>query len=100
MRDFIFFMHNDTPAGSAANNDTAWQTYFTMLRASGRFDGGSSIGGGVCVSNTTPVKAISSHLTGYIRVRAESLDDAKVLLKGNPVLDSGGTVEVRELPRG
>ena len=42
---------------------------------------------------------MTAHLTGYIRVRAESLDQAKSLLAGNPLFEAGGTVEIRELPR-
>jgi hypothetical protein len=41
----------------------------------------------------------SSHLSGYIRVKAESLEAAKRLLKANLVFEAGGTVDVRELPR-
>jgi hypothetical protein len=37
-------------------------------------------------------------LAGYIRVRADNLDEAKSLLAGNPVFEAGGTVEIRELP--
>jgi hypothetical protein len=32
-------------------------------------------------------------------VKAESLDQAKTLLAGNPQFEAGGTVEIRELPR-
>jgi hypothetical protein len=38
-------------------------------------------------------------VSGYLRVRAESLDDAVALLQGNPVYEAGSTIEVRELPR-
>ena len=43
--------------------------------------------------------ALSAHLAGFIRVGAPSLEQAKTLLNGNPVFESGGTVEIRELPR-
>jgi hypothetical protein len=43
--------------------------------------------------------SVTAHLTGYIRVNAESLDQAKSLLIGNPLFEAGGTVEIRELPR-
>ena len=42
---------------------------------------------------------ITGHLAGYIRVNADSLEQAKALLAGNPVFEAGGTVEIRELPR-
>ena len=42
---------------------------------------------------------MTSHLSGYLRVEAASLEDACRFLEGNPVFESGGTVEIRELPR-
>ena len=45
-------------------------------------------------------QALRPHLSGYIRVQAETLEAAKKLLEGNPVFEAGGTVEIRELPRG
>ena len=42
---------------------------------------------------------MTTQLAGYIRVTADSLDQAKTLLAGNPVYEAGGTVEIRELPR-
>jgi hypothetical protein len=43
--------------------------------------------------------ASTSHLSGFIRVVADSLDHARTLVVGNPVFESGGTVEIRELPQ-
>jgi hypothetical protein len=99
MNDYIIFMHNDAELANADVNTDAWTRYFAMLRSSGRFSGGSSIGDGVCVTKTGQARPITTHLTGYIRVQAESLEDAKTLLDGNPVLEEGGTVEIRLLPR-
>ena len=42
---------------------------------------------------------VTAHLTGYIRLNADSLDHAKSMLTGNPHFEAGGTVEIRELPR-
>jgi hypothetical protein len=99
MNDYILLMHDDVPAGANASNGDGWGRYFTKLRESGRFEGGSSIGTGVCVSKAGAAKPVTSHLSGYIRVRAESLDDARSFVAGNPVFEAGGTVEIRELPR-
>lgn len=98
MNDYIIFMHDDmeTPVDVAT---PAWDSYFAMLRASGRFCGGSSIGAGVCVHRSGQAREVTPHLSGYIRVQAESIDDAKRLLIGNPVLNAGGTLEIRELPQ-
>lgn len=99
MNDYIIFMHNDVQEDTVSDNPAAWDRYLAMLRASGLFSGGSSIGNGICVSKTSRLKPITAHLGGYILVRAASLDGVKPLLQGNPVLDAGGTVEIRELPR-
>src|SRR4051812_20835934 len=99
MNDYILFMHDDVPAGAGAPSDQAWSAYFAKLRASGRFNGGSAIGAGECVTKAGSTKDVTRHLTGFIRVNAESLDAAKSLVNGNPVFEAGGTVEVRELPR-
>ena len=42
---------------------------------------------------------MTAHLTGYFRVVADSLDDAKSMLAGNPLYEAGGTVEICELSR-
>jgi hypothetical protein len=100
MLDYIFFMHSAVPEQeSAAGDAAAWERYLAKLQSTGRFQGGSSIGAGECVSKTLAPGQITSHLSGYIRVQARSLEDAKTLLEGNPVFEAGGTVEIRELPR-
>ena len=99
MNDYIFLMHDDARENGEHNSNSAWEKYFATLRASGHFLGGSSIGSGVCITKSGPVKGITAHLSGYIRVQAEGLEQAKELLLGNPVFESGGTVEIRELPR-
>jgi hypothetical protein len=96
MNDYIFLMHNDV---AHAESDAAWEQYLEKLRASGQFEGGSSIGRGECVAKSRVATGITSHLSGYMRVRAETLEAAKLLLEGNPVFECGGTVEIRELPK-
>lgn len=98
MNDYILLMHNDAPAAQDGRAE-AWAAYFARLRQSAAFDGGSSIGGGVCVSKAGSAPEITRHLVGYIRVRADSLSSARELVAGNPVFEAGGTVEIRELPR-
>ena len=96
MPDFLLLMHADVPPGSA---DEGWEAYFKRLREQGVFEGGSAIGGGVCVRKDGASPTIAQHLTGYIRITARNLTDAKQLVAGNPVYEAGGTVEIRELPR-
>jgi hypothetical protein len=94
MAEYIFLMHDDAEADL-----NAWQPYLGELRRRGLFEGGSAIGDGICVRKNGVIPSITTHLTGYIRVNADNLDQAKSLLDGNPVFEAGGTVEIRELPR-
>jgi len=95
MRDFIILMHDDVPVRPSP---TQWADYLSSLRAREAFDGGSAIGPGERFRKQGVPARPADHLTGYIRVRAETLDAARDLLSGNPVYECGGTVEIRELP--
>jgi hypothetical protein len=98
MNDYILLMHDDAPAAQGSRADQ-WAAYFARLRAANAFQGGSSIGDGICVSKLASASDITRHLTGYIRAQAESLSSVRELVVGNPVFEAGGTVEIRELPR-
>lgn len=93
MPDFIFLMHND---GRPTAED--WEPYLTTMRASGAFEGGSSIGNGMCFRKDGASRAITKDLGGYLRFTAKDLADAQRFLAGNPVYEGSGTVEIRELP--
>jgi len=97
MTDFIFLMHNDAIADSPMS---LWDDYFAFLREREAFEGGSAIGSGISFRKQGVPGNASDHLGGYIRVQAADLAAARALLTGNPVFESGGTVEIRELPRG
>ena len=96
MKDFILLMHGDAQAHETSAD---WAAYLKTLRDSGVFEGGSAIGEGACFRRDGASPAITKHITGYLRVAAPSLADAKRFLAGNPVYEAGGTVEIRELPR-
>jgi len=94
MPEYIFLVHDvavDDAAGSEA--------YLTKLQKVGVFRGGSEIGKGIGDRKSGSTPPISNHLTGFISVAADRLEDAQGLLAGNPVFEAGGTVEIRELPR-
>lgn len=95
MAEYILFMHDDV----VADDGGAWESYLRTLKQSGVFEGGSEIGEGICVRRVGTPPPITAHLTGYIRVTAATIDQAKSLLAGNPHFEAGGTVEIRELPR-
>ena len=94
MKDFILFMHNDT---TEAETNEAWEAYIKLLRDRGGFEGGSAIGEGVSLHKTRNTEALSTPITGYIRIRAKDIDEAKLYVNGNPVYECGGTIEIREL---
>jgi YCII-related domain len=94
MPDFIFLMHNDAPD----ERGDEWAAYLSGLEASGHLRGGSAIGGGVCARKHGADRPLTAHLSGFIRVEAAGLEEAKQLIEGNPVYEAGGTVEIRELP--
>lgn len=95
MADYIFLMHSDVVADQQGD----WDAYFEKLKQSDAFEGGSEIGEGVCVRKSGMAPPLTEHLVGYIRLRADNLDEAKSLVPGNPHFEAGGTVEIRELPR-
>jgi hypothetical protein len=99
MNEYLLLMHDDAPA-HVGDGTHSWPAYFAKLRAEDAFEGGSAIGGGECVSKSGRTVELTPQLTGYIRVRAVSLEAARALVEGNPVYEAGGTVEIRELPRG
>lgn len=99
MREYILLMHDDSREASRGEGDGDWGRYLEGLSKSGRFLGGSAIGGGECFALSGVSKAVTSHISGYLVVQAESIEEARCLLAGNPVYEAGGTVEIRELLR-
>ena len=95
MPDYLLFMHDD-----AAGPTQGWPEYFHRLCEAGVFEGGSAIGGGMVARKSGTPAALTAHLGGFIRISARDLDHAKAFLDGNPVYEAGGTVEIRELPKG
>lgn len=96
MADFIFLHHDD----ASGDGGLDWDPYLTRLREAGVFQGGSEIGEGCCVKKSGAAPEPTAHISGFIRVTADNLTEARKLLPGNPVFEAGGTVEIRELPRG
>src|SRR5580704_7571763 len=94
MTEYIFLMHNDA---TDYPDENAWEPYLGKLKQGGFLQGASVIGDGVCARKSGAPAPITEELTGYVMVRADSLDQAKSLLMGNPGFEAGGTVEIREL---
>ena len=94
MADYILLMHDDADV-----SDDTWEPYILHLQERGVFQGGSAVGDGLCARKDGAARPVTEHLTGYIRISADSMEHAKSLLIGNPQFEAGGTVEIRELPR-
>jgi hypothetical protein len=99
MNDYMLLMHEDSPETGDLRSRYDWQPYLDKLRKSGRLTGGSAIGTGICVSKSGETANITAHLSGFMRVQANSIAEVRKLLEGNPVYEAGGTVEIRELPK-
>ncbi|MGE0627226.1 MAG: hypothetical protein AB7O43_05325 [Hyphomicrobiaceae bacterium] len=95
MQEFLLLMHNDYDSHGAVEN---WQPYLDKLSSVGALRGGSAIGAGVTICKAGHARAITGHLTGYLKILARNIDDARELVQGNPVYEAGGAVEIRELP--
>lgn len=99
MNEYLMLMCSDAPDAQAANDEARWGAYINALRQSGCFDGGSSLGHGERVRKAYAPEPADTRWSGFIRIRAPSLEAAKQLLAGNPCYEAGGTVELRELLR-
>jgi hypothetical protein len=97
MPEFIVFMHNDVVDRSLANDGQRWGAYLAKLKATGRFNGGSSIGRGLKFRMGSQQAPSELSIEGFIRIEAKDAEEAQKVLEGNPNYEAGGTVEVREL---
>jgi len=96
MPEYLLLMHGDA-TGRERQDD--WTGYIDGLGKAGALRGGSAIGEGFCARQAGVVPPVSGHLVGYVKIEARDLDHARELLRGNPVYEAGGTVEIRHLPR-
>jgi len=60
MDDYILLMHSDGGAADPAE----WEEYISKPNRAGNFQGGSSIGEGVCFSKMGESQAVTRHLSG------------------------------------
>jgi hypothetical protein len=95
MPDYLILMHRDVEGAEAG-----WPGYLAKLGATGRFQGGSSIGAGASFRKSGTPLPVSDSIVGFLRVEADDLAGAEAMLAGNPVYEAGGTCEIRLLPEG
>ena len=68
MKDYVLFMHNDAPDGGKPRPPAEWSAYFDKLNAEHLFEGGGSVGGGICMNRDGSIPEISSRIFGFIRI--------------------------------
>ncbi|MGD8859373.1 MAG: hypothetical protein PVI30_05125 [Myxococcales bacterium] len=79
--------------GTAGDPDS-WTRYVERLIATGKFRGGSSLGNGASIRKGAEDSPCV--VTGHMRFEADSFDEARKLIEGNPVYEAGGEVELLE----
>jgi hypothetical protein len=97
MPEFIVFMYNDVADRGKANDGQKWGAYLAKLKATGGFNGGSSIGRGSKFQKGSQTSPSELNIEGFMRIEARSAAEAQAVLEGNPNYEAGGTVEIREL---
>jgi hypothetical protein len=71
-----------------------WDIYFKMLSENNHMIGGSALECGISLKESAFSEAISTTITGYIVIQAESLEKAKEVMEKSPIHAAGGTVEL------
>ena len=94
MAEFILLMHK-LPDGIVEED---WSPWLDRLAQSGNLRGGSEIGGGKTCCKLGRPATMTSHINGFVRIEAADMNEAEMLLSGNPVFEAGGTIEIRDLP--
>jgi len=93
LNDYLLLMHAD----AVDEKVDQWPAWLDRMASEGRLRGGSSMAGGECVRRDGHPRPPLSPLTGFVRIAARDLEDARACLAGNPVYEGGGTVELRLL---
>ncbi len=88
MAEFMMLMK-----GADRNGD--WDAYVKRLLGTGKFRGGSVLGNGVCVKKDG--REGPCVVRGFMRFEADTIDEVRALLEGNPVYEAGGEIELLEL---
>jgi hypothetical protein len=104
---FLFLFRGGDPARAGFSPHSAlqqWGSWVAELRGSGRFVHGEPLRGdeGRVLApegraSQGCVGSAGDAVSGYLAVRAESIDAAQSLAAGCPVLLHGGTVEIRPM---
>jgi hypothetical protein len=104
---FLFLFRGGDPARSGFSPHTAmqqWGDWVAALKGGGSFVHGEPLRGpeGYVLAaegraRPAPLGSVDEAVNGYMAVRAESLEAARALAQGCPVLLHGGLVEIRPM---
>jgi hypothetical protein len=110
MNEFALIFRNDFHPEAKYSPDELqnimqqWQTWMGGMAANGQLaNGGNRLGGDgktvkpSAVVTNGPYAEIKEMITGFIVVKADTIDGAAELAKGCPILHAGGNVEVRNI---
>ena len=106
MSEFAFLFRGRDHSGSPAQMQRTvekWVAWIDGLRRSGHLhdrgnpldDRAHTISGVHRIVNDGPYVETKDIVNGYMLIKAAGLDDAVELSKGCPILDDGGSIEVR-----
>jgi hypothetical protein len=108
MKEFLLIFRNVPPSGDAVLSPEQlkdvtkpWMDWMGSMAAQNKLvSPGNRLGfEGATVRPDTvtdgPYAEIKEIILGYTIVKADTLDEAKVLAKGCPILEAGGNVEIR-----
>ena len=96
-------------AERARQNAEKWQAWFAELGARGHFkdpsrrtpleSSGKVVGGSERMVNDGPYAEARDVVSGYAMIEATDITEATELSKECPILDAGGSVEVRKVQK-
>ncbi len=93
--EYILFIHKNT---SSSIQPEDWHTFFQRAGESGLFKGGSEIENRISLGDK-PVQDITDSVGGFMRFESAELEPLLHLLESHPVVASGGSVELCEMPK-
>ena len=92
--EYIIFIHKNA---DNAISQQQWSGFIEDAINSGMFRGGSEIDN-LLQLGPKPVDAITKSIGGFMRFDADNQEALLKLLEKHPVLTSGGTIELCEMP--
>lgn len=98
MATFLYLFKNDTSEESSKGDVSGWNHFIDKLAVAEHFVGGGPLGAGCVRKRESTIDEVSEQFGGYMVITAGSLQEAAALLDDCPTIQSGGSVEVREVP--